>query len=164
MTSGYTLWLGREERRNVRIARDGSLYDVDSWAIPKGSPKQADAYRFIAFASTPERQKVLSENLAYGPTNRQTLRLLASDLASSMPSAESHLERALKVNTAFWVRYGDELEKRFDKWAPAICRQQIDDDDDDYEDQAVCQDVQGNLRTISNANEIQHKDEAPHRH
>ena len=149
MTSAYTLWIDRERQRNrtFRIAWAGSLYDVDSWAIPKGTPKASDAYRFIAFASRPEHQKILSENIAYGPANRKALPLLDSRLAATMPSAEPNLARALRVDTAFWIRHGQELEKRFDAWAPAICRQQIEEHDDDYEDQASCQDAQGNLRT-----------------
>jgi putative spermidine/putrescine transport system substrate-binding protein len=149
MTSAYTLWIDRERQRqkNLRIAWDGSLYDVDSWAIPKGTPRVAEAYRFIAFASRPEYQKVLSENIAYGPANKKALPLLDSKLARTMPSAEINLKRALKVDIAFWIRHGDELEKRFDAWAPAICRQQVEEHDDDYEDQASCQDAQGNIRT-----------------
>ncbi len=163
MTSAYTLWIDRERQRekNFRIAWDGSLYDVDSWAIPKGTPRISDAYRFIAFASQPEYQKMLSENIAYGPANRKALPLLDAELARTMPSAEANLKRALKVDIAFWIRHGEELEKRFDGWAPAICRQQTDDDED-YDEQAYCQDVQGNLRTRSGPHKD--KDGEPHKH
>ena len=148
MSSGYTLWFDPEVPRNkhFKIAWDKSLYDVDSWAIPKGSPKLPDAYRFIAFASAPEHQKTLSERLTYGPTNKNALPLLPAELARSLPSSEANLSHALKVDAAFWIAHGDALEKRFDAWAPAICRQQTDDDDDDYRDQATCQDVRGHLR------------------
>ena len=63
-----------------------------------------------------------------------------------MPSAEANLGGALKVDTDFWIRNGEALEKRFDAWAPKICVQQTDDDDDDYTDQGSCQDNRGNLR------------------
>ena len=148
MSSAYTLWFdpAQERNRHFKIAWDESLYDVDSWAIPKGSPRLSDAYRFIAFTSAPERQKALSEQIFYGPTNRNALPLLQSDLARSLPSSDANLARALKVDTAFWIAHGEVLEKRFDAWAPQICRQQTDDDDNDYQEQPVCQDLQGNLR------------------
>ncbi len=78
MSSGYTLWFdpGQERNRHTRIIWRQSLYDIDSWAIPTGTPKRDEAYRFIAFASLPERQKVLSEQLIYGPTNRNAVELL----------------------------------------------------------------------------------------
>jgi putative spermidine/putrescine transport system substrate-binding protein len=148
MSSAYTLWFdpGQPRNRHFRIAWNESLYDVDSWAIPKGAAQRAQAYRFIAFASAPERQKALSEHLPYGPTNKNALPLLRADLSGALPSSADNLARALKVDTAFWIAHGEALEKRFDAWAPPICRQQTDDDNDGYEEKPVCQDVQGNLR------------------
>ena len=152
MTSAYTLWIDRDQqqKKNLKLAWDGSLYDVDSWAIPKGTPKASDAYQFIAFASKPENQKALAEQLAYGPTNTKALPLIDTDLAGTMPSAAANLKRALKVDTGFWIRHGEALEKRFDNWAPPICLQQTDEDepDVDYKGRAVCQDLRGNLRTL----------------
>jgi putative spermidine/putrescine transport system substrate-binding protein len=151
MSSAYTLWFdpGQERNRHARIVWRQSLYDIDSWAIPKGSPKRDDAYRFIAFASAPERQKTLSEQVRYGPTNRNTLELLPARLAGGLPSSTPNLAGALRIDTAFWIEHGDALERRFNAWAPAICRQQDDEDDDDYFDLPVCQDAQGNMRVSS---------------
>jgi putative spermidine/putrescine transport system substrate-binding protein len=148
MSSAYTLWFdGADERnRHTRIVWRQSLYDIDSWAIPKGSPKRDEAYRFIAFASEPEPQKVLSERLAYGPTNRTALQLLPPRVAGALPSLTPTLAGALRINTSFWIEHGDALERRFNSWAPAICRQQDDEDDDDYFDLPVCQDAQGKMR------------------
>jgi putative spermidine/putrescine transport system substrate-binding protein len=148
MSSGYTLWFdpGQERNRHTRIVWRQSLYDIDSWAIPTGTPKRDDAYRFIAFASSPERQKVLSEQITYGPTNRNAVELLPASLAGNLPSSASNLAGALRIDTAFWIEHGDALERRFNAWAPAICRQQDDEDDDDYFDLPVCQDAQGNMR------------------
>jgi putative spermidine/putrescine transport system substrate-binding protein len=148
MSSAYTLWFDPEQDRNrhTRIVWRQSLYDMDSWAIPAGSPKRDDAYRFIAFASSPERQKVLSEQVTYGPTNRNALELLPARLAAILPSSTPNLAGALRIDTAFWIEHGDALERRFNSWAPAICRQQDDEDDDDYFDLPVCQDAQGKMR------------------
>jgi len=148
MSSAYTLWFdpALERDRHTRTVWRQSLYDMDSWAIPAGSPKRDDAYRFITFASSPERQKVLSEHLAYGPTNRNALKLLPARLAGSLPSSTPNLAGALRIDAAFWIEHGDELERRFNSWAPAICRQQDDEDDDDYFDLPVCQDAQGKMR------------------
>ena len=147
MTSAYTLWFepDRRSKPTFRLAWDQSLYDVDSWAIPKGTPRVSDAYRFIAFASRPEQQKVLSDTLAYGPTNRKAVGLLDAQRVGVIPSAGVNLKNALKVDTGFWIRHAEELEKRFDQWAPPICRQQTDDDEE-FKEQPVCQDVYGNLR------------------
>lgn len=127
-------------------ASSWSIGRIDSWAIPKGTPNRDAAYRFIAFASSPEQQKVLSEELAYGPTNRRALELLPARLAEARPSSNLNLSGALRVSADFWIAHGDALERRFAAWAPPICRQQDDEDDDDYFDLLVCQDALGNMR------------------
>jgi putative spermidine/putrescine transport system substrate-binding protein len=151
MTSAYTLWFDPEQERNLhtRIVWNQSLYDIDSWAIPKGSPRRDEAYRFISFASAPEQQKVLSENLTYGPTSRAALNLLPPRLVSNLPSASANLADALRIDSAFWIEHGDALERRFNNWAPAMCRQQ-EDEDDDYFDQPQCQDPRGIVRINRN--------------
>jgi putative spermidine/putrescine transport system substrate-binding protein len=163
MTSAYTLWIERDQqqRKNLKISWDGSLYDVDSWAIPKNTPKASDAYEFIAFASKPENQKVLSQQLPYGPTNTKARALLDTELARTLPSAEANLKGALKVDTAFWIRHGEALEKRFDGWAPQICVQQTDEDEEpvDYKGQTVCQDKRGNLQSVQ---DTPHSDQGTH--
>jgi putative spermidine/putrescine transport system substrate-binding protein len=148
MSSAYTLWFdpGLERNRHTRIVWRESLYDMDSWAIPKGSPKRDEAYRFITFSSAAERQKVLSEHVTYGPINRNALELLPARLSGTLPSSTSNLAGALRIDTAFWIEHGDTLERRFNSWAPAICRQQDDEDDDGYFDLPVCQDAQGRMR------------------
>jgi len=80
-----------------------------------------------------------------------------------LPSADPNLKRALRIDTTFWIRYGQALEKRFDAWAPAICRQQVEEHDDDYEDQASCQDAQGNMRAYKAGPAPAH-DGPPHKH
>jgi uncharacterized cupredoxin-like copper-binding protein len=73
--------------------------------------------------------------------------LLPAGLAGNLPSSTANLTDALRVDTAFWIEHGDALERRFNAWAPAICRQQDDEDDDSYFDLPVCQDALGNMRT-----------------
>lgn len=125
MSSAYTFWIGAEQKRgkNLKIVWNGSLYDFDSWAIPKGTPRTADAYKFIAFSRKPENQKMFSQELAYGPANKKALSMLEPKLASSLPTAEANLKGAIAINIPFWIRYGTELEKRFADWAPPLSRQ-----------------------------------------
>jgi putative spermidine/putrescine transport system substrate-binding protein len=133
MTSAYTLWLGPEQRagKNYKIVWNGSLYDFDNWAIPKGTPKIADAYKFIAFATKAANQKVFSEQIEYGPVNKKALSLLDAKLANTLPTAPVNLKGAIQIDLPFWIRYGPELEKRFEAWAPVIVRQVTDDDEHD---------------------------------
>lgn len=78
MTSAYNgrVAVAQKEKPGINIVWKDGLYDLDSWAIVKGSKHKALAEQFIAFANQPENQKVFAENIAYGPTNGKTTALL----------------------------------------------------------------------------------------
>ncbi|WP_230370634.1 ABC transporter substrate-binding protein [Paludibacterium denitrificans] len=77
MSSAYNgrIDSAQKEGKHLKVVWNGSIYDVDSWAIPKGA-KVAEAMQFINFASKPENQKVYSTKIAYGPTNLKAVKLL----------------------------------------------------------------------------------------
>jgi len=102
----------------MRIVWRHSLYDNRQLASPRVRPSVYDAYRFIAFASSPERQQALSEQVTYGPTTAKPLELLPAHLAGGVPSSTPNLAGALRIDTAFWIEHGDALERRFNAWAP----------------------------------------------
>jgi putative spermidine/putrescine transport system substrate-binding protein len=133
MSSSYTLYVDREARRgkNLQLAWNGNIYDFDHWAIPKGSPHAAEAYRFISFATQPENQKVFAETISYGPVNTKALPLLESSRLQAAPTSAEHLKGALPINIPFWIRYGPALEARFEKWAPRIEKQEVEEHDHD---------------------------------
>lgn len=64
----------QESEANVRVVSKGSIYAIDSWAIPKGSRNNAVEEPFIGFSLRPENQKIHTEKLGYGSTNHQTRR------------------------------------------------------------------------------------------
>ncbi|MFN3985604.1 MAG: ABC transporter substrate-binding protein [Rhodocyclaceae bacterium] len=107
----------RKEGRNLQIVWNGSIYDFDYWAIPKGSPNLDDAYKFIAYASQPEPQAKMAIEVPYGPTHLQAVGTLAPEIAAELPTAPQNMEGAFATNTEFWVDFGEELEQRFNAWA-----------------------------------------------
>lgn len=107
----------QKEGKNLKIVWAGGMYDFDSWAIPKGSPNKDAALKFIAFASKPENQKVYSQNIAYGPTNKKAVPLLDPKLVADLPTAPQNIKSGVAVDVAFWADYGEALEQRFNAWA-----------------------------------------------
>jgi len=107
----------QKEGKNLKIVWNGGMYDFDSWAIPKGSPNKDAALKFIAFASKPENQKVYSQNIAYGPTNKKAVPLLDKKLVAELPTAPQNIKNGVAVDVAFWADYGESLEQRFNAWA-----------------------------------------------
>lgn len=107
----------RKEGRNLEIVWNGSIYDFDYWAIPKGSPNLADAYKFIEFASRPGPQAQFSADVPYGPTHNAAVGTMDPAIAAALPTAPANLEGAFATDTEFWVEYGEDLEQRFNAWA-----------------------------------------------
>ncbi|MCW3478213.1 ABC transporter substrate-binding protein [Neisseriaceae bacterium JH1-16] len=106
-----------KEGKNLKVVWNGGMYDFDSWAIPKGSPNKDAAYKFIAFASKPENQKVYSQNIAYGPSNKLAVPMIDKKEMAELPTAPQNMKDAVKVDVGFWADYGESLEQRFNAWA-----------------------------------------------
>lgn len=119
MSSAYNgrIAAAQEEGRNLEIVWNGSLYDLDFWAIIQGSNHVDTAHDFIRFASQADTQAEYSSRIPYGPVNPDAIAMLSDEQAARMPTAEANLEGALAVNTDFWVDFGEELEQRFNAWA-----------------------------------------------
>ncbi|MBN9068386.1 MAG: ABC transporter substrate-binding protein, partial [Rhizobiales bacterium] len=77
MSSAYNGRIAAVQKEsNLKIVWNGGIYDFDAWAIPKGAKKKDESLKFIAFSVQPEQQKTYSENIAYGPVNKNAVPLL----------------------------------------------------------------------------------------
>jgi putative spermidine/putrescine transport system substrate-binding protein len=105
------------EGKNLKITWTGGIYDLDYWVIPKGTPNQAAALKFIQFASTPDAQAEYAKNIAYGPTNKKALSKLDAKVLANLPTSPANSADALQFDLKFWADQGEQLEKRFASWA-----------------------------------------------
>lgn len=105
------------EGRNLKIYWPGGIYDLDYWAIPKGTPNKDAAQKFIAFGMQPANQAVYAQNIAYGPANTKALAKLDKKVLDDLPTSAANAKEALQFSVAFWADQGEALEKRFAAWA-----------------------------------------------
>lgn len=119
MSTAYNgrVFAAQEEGAPMKVVWNNSLYAIDSWAIPKGSPNKQAAEDFIAFSLKPEQQKIHTVKLGYGSTNLNTTALLDPKLVERLNTAPDNLAQAVPVDFAFWVDHGEDLEQRFNAWA-----------------------------------------------
>ncbi|SME96668.1 MULTISPECIES: ABC transporter substrate-binding protein [unclassified Pseudomonas] len=119
MSTAYNgrVFAAQQEGAAMKLVWNGSLYAIDSWAIPKGSPNKRLAEEFMAFSLRPEQQKIHTEQLGYGSTNLKTNTLLSPGLVSQLNTAPQNLAQALPMDMGFWVDHGEDLEERFIMWA-----------------------------------------------
>jgi putative spermidine/putrescine transport system substrate-binding protein len=101
------------ENKPFVIVWDGHVYDLDAWAIVKGSPKKDLALKFIAYAtgSTPLAGM---PDVAYGPTRKSSMPLTDKNAAPHLPTA--HLSKGIQAGSDFWADYGESLGEKFNEW------------------------------------------------
>lgn len=95
----------------------GALNAVDWWVILKGSPREAEAYRFVEFTGEADNQARLPQLIAYGIPNRQANAAADPQQRGHLPSAPDNMKSALMISEAFWQEHRDALTERFNKWA-----------------------------------------------
>lgn len=102
-----------KDKAPFRIGWAGNVYDLDVWAILRGSKNADAAMDFIKFA-TSTTPLVGVQDVAYGPTRKSSAARVSADVLPNLPS--SHLEEGIKANSAFWADYGEALGERFNEW------------------------------------------------
>ncbi len=115
-------WNGRiynavkSEGKHFAIMWDHQAYDWDWWAIPAGTPRLDEAYKFVSFASDPERMADQTNYISYGPANRDAAANVNPDVLPNLPSAPQNLTTAFGPDPQFWADHGEELRERFNAW------------------------------------------------
>ncbi|WP_290874402.1 ABC transporter substrate-binding protein [Aquabacterium sp.] len=119
MSSAYNgrIDAAQKEGKNIKIVWTGNIYDVESFAIPKGAAKQDQSYKFLATVSKAENQKVFAGEIPYGPTVLAGMKQIDPALAEKLPTSAANMKTAVASNTQFWVEHGEDLEQRFHAWA-----------------------------------------------
>ena len=107
----------QREGKNLKVVWNGSVYDLDYWAIPKGSPNKALAEQYIAFTLSEKPQQEYAQHIAYGPVNLAALKSLDPKIRANLPNSPENSKNAILDNLEFWTDHGDELEQRFAAWA-----------------------------------------------
>ncbi|TIV42440.1 MAG: ABC transporter substrate-binding protein [Mesorhizobium sp.] len=120
MTSAYNGRIydaNKNSGKHFKIMWDAQVWGAwNVWVIPKGSAKLDDAYKFIAFAASPERQGTLSKYIPYGPANKDALGSVSADVMPWVSNAPENLAGSLQYNPSFWNDKGVDLNQRFTAW------------------------------------------------
>ncbi|WP_407114656.1 ABC transporter substrate-binding protein [Bradyrhizobium sp. LMG 9283] len=101
--------------KHFEIMWDTQAREFGVWTILKGSPHRDAAYKFIAFASSPQVQANLTHYIPYGPANKDAIALVDPTILPHLPNAPDHTN-AWTVDSAFWNTKGEELRQRFTAW------------------------------------------------
>ncbi len=106
----------RQAHRDFAIQWSDSLIDVLSWAIAKGSPELRDAMQFLYFSGTPAIGARLLTEAGEGGLAKGANDGVAPELAALSPTSAANLQRAVRLDIAFWQTNRAKLRQRFDAW------------------------------------------------
>ena len=104
------------EKKPFVIVWDGQVWDLDLWAIPKGTRNLKGALEFVAFSTDTVRNWDQSNYISYGPVRRSAQALLSPEMEPHMPTAAANFKNALQNDYQFWADNQDELNERFNTW------------------------------------------------
>lgn len=102
--------------RPIRVSYEGAAISYEGWVIPKGSKNFDAAMRFIEFAIRPDRQAELTKYIAYGPTNRNALRLIEPRVRELLPSDPKNLAAGFLFDGNWWGPNLTKVTERFNEW------------------------------------------------
>jgi putative spermidine/putrescine transport system substrate-binding protein len=114
--SGSIATRGREEHRNFGLQFAGSLYEVQSWAIIKGSPALKQAQQFLYFTGMPAVEARLLREAGTTGLTKGLNDNLPTDAQAISPSNPASLNNALRTDPGFWRDNGAKLRQRFEAW------------------------------------------------
>ena len=107
----------QREGKNLKVVWNGSIYDLDYWAIPKGSPNKDLAEKYIAYTVSSKPQQEYAKHIAYGPVSNAAIKALDAKTLADLPNSPANGKNAVLQDAGFWTDHGDELEQRFASWA-----------------------------------------------
>ena len=111
------------EDKPFEIVWDGQVYDLDLWAIPKGSRNVDLALDFVSFATETDQLAAQASWISYGPVRKSSSPYVGSYHSNSrlkmgphMPTAPANFKKALQNDFEFWADNADEINERFNTW------------------------------------------------
>lgn len=86
--------LAHKENPSIQFVypKEGAIFWMDNYAIPKGAKNTEGAYKFIDFLLRPENAKLVVEKMGFSMPNEGVKALLSPEMANNptlFPSAEN---------------------------------------------------------------------------
>src|SRR5579863_1332310 len=119
MTSAFAppiAQVNRVAHRNFGIQWNASLYEVQSWAIIKGSPNLRQATQFLYFAGTPAIEARLVSLFGDGGLAKGANDGLPPEVAAISPTNPPNLAASVRMDPGFWHDNLPKLLPRFEAW------------------------------------------------
>ena len=119
MSSG---WNGRfynamvNDGQPFAIVWNGQVFDFDYWFVPKDHPEKDLSWKFLAFASRPDRQGDQTNYIAYGAMVKGSDKFVNPDILPHLPTAPQNTGNYFLMDQAFWADHRESTSARMVTW------------------------------------------------
>lgn len=103
----------KKDKKPFTMIWDNHIYDLDVWAVVKGTKKKKQAFDFVAFATGTKPLGGMPD-VAYGPTRKSSSKYVDPAVVPNLPT--SHLDKGVKADGLFWADFGESLGEKFNEW------------------------------------------------
>ncbi len=114
--SGQVATMAEHGHKRLGLQFVASLFELQSWAIIKGSPSVRIAQQFLYFSGMPAVELRLLQQSGDGGLAKGLNDGLSAELAAVSPSSPANLAAGLRVDAGFWRDNLPKLRQRFDAW------------------------------------------------
>ena len=114
--SGQIATMAAREHKNFGLQFAGSLFELQSWAIMKGSPSARIALQFLYFTGMQAVELRLLQASCDAGLVKGLNDGLSPELAAVSPSNPANLAAGMRIDPTFWRDNATKLRQRFDAW------------------------------------------------
>ena len=98
------------------VVWDGQVWDIDLWAILKGTNNLETALDFVAFSTDTQRLADQAKYISYGPVRRSSMRLIDPAMRWMLPTTFENLLNAVQNDFEWWADNQARMDQRFEEW------------------------------------------------
>jgi putative spermidine/putrescine transport system substrate-binding protein len=100
----------------IAIEWQDNLWDLDVWAILKGTPNADLCREFIRFTCDPQRQAIWTKHVRNGPVHPRAFEYISEDIAKTLPTYPQNLAKGIQIDNVYWAQNKEKAIERFNAW------------------------------------------------
>ncbi len=104
------------ENKPYVIIWDGQVWDIDMWAIVKGTKNLETALDFVAFSTDTQRLADQAKYISYGPVRRSSMYLVDRAMRWMLPTTFENMLNSVQNDFEWWADHQARMDQRFNEW------------------------------------------------
>jgi putative spermidine/putrescine transport system substrate-binding protein len=109
------IYAARKLGAPVAMNWNEALLQSDYWVVPKGSPNRENAMKLLAFISRAQQQADFSNEMAFGPVNKNAYKFIKPELLDWLPGAPKYADQGIRQDYGWWTAVGSDGKTNWER-------------------------------------------------